>query len=264
MPTASSLTKSRSSSPNLDGRRPTAGGMPSNEEGNLHDYSYWYNRAHNHYKRYYEWNSDRWRQEIAFCADAHYTYAQHDGWMMCLWEMLYQQIDRENRQQMVSEARDKLSRELGPREFTLTFSPAWYADNELAKDAMRVAIDRLTRYYKHDIIEFHAIGEYTEAGRPHVHCYYELDGGNKITDKNFKRAWTHWNPRKKLGSGHEGGHHANVRSKSDFLGYIEKDLDEAWMNIHITNASTTDRTAQTRGELLQEASSGSEAESEAV
>jgi len=242
MSTNNNMTNIGSSSQELDGRRPTAGGMPSNEEG---DYAYWYNRAYKYYSKFYEWSTERWKQEINDCANT-YAYG-HAGYIECLWDMYTQQSERERRFESVSEARDRLQRELGPREFTLTYSPAWYVDDKTAQDAMRVAIDKLTRYYKHEIIEFHAVGEYTEAGRSHVHCYYELDGGHKITDKNFKRAWEHWNPRKKLGQGHQGGHHANVRSKSDFLGYIEKDLDTAWMNVYITRDANDNEAAQREG-----------------
>lgn len=269
MPTAPTLINIRSSSQDLDGRRPIAGGMPSYQEGN-EEYAWGYNKCLKWYKHDAAKPAAWWKDKIL--AD-HERYHYHmdgsvhrrppAGWIEAMYEMWYAATDRENTRASVDAARDKLQRELGPREFTLTFSPAWYADNETAKDAMRVAIDKLTRYYKHEIIEFHAIGEYTEAGRPHVHCYYELDGGTKITDKNFKRAWTHWNPRKKLGSGHQGGHHANIRSKSDFLGYIEKDLDTAWMNLHITrDASTNDRTPQTRRSVLQEETDGKEASSD--
>lgn len=220
---------------NLDGKRPPAQGTPSNLEGSDDEYTYRYNRADKFYKQYAPyWKPDDWRSEWLRCANTR-TYG-YDGWMACIEDRLSAAIEREERITSVSNAREKLSRELGPREFTLTYSPAWYGDDELAKDAMRVAIDKLTRYYKNEIIEFHAVGEYTEAGRSHVHCYYELDGGNKITDKNFKRAWPHWDARKKLGQGHQGGHHANVRSKSDFRGYIEKDLETAWMNVYINNA----------------------------
>jgi len=259
MESHSNVTDSRSSSLDLDGRRPTAGGMPPYQEGKHYhadrarSYQECYNSAMKYYRTWqYVWTPEQWKQRFLQSSEMVHTScdAEHD----VISELWQDSIDREHRVASISIARDKLQRELGPREFTLTYSPAWYADDATAKDAMRVAIDKLTRYYKHDIIDFHAIGEYTEAGRGHVHCYYELDGGNKITDKNFKRAWKHWNPHKTLGSGHQGGHHANVRSKSDFLGYIEKDLDTAWMNVHITrDASETDRTAQTDGDLLQEA-----------
>ena len=82
---------------------------------------------------------------------------------------------------------------------------------------MRTAIERLTKYYKDEIVQLRAIGEVGTNGLSHVHCFYKLVGGLKITDKNFKRAWSVWNPKKSLGkSGHEGGHHANVRTESDF------------------------------------------------
>lgn len=151
------------------------------------------------------------------------------------------------RKQNKQTAKEREREQLGPREFTLTYSPSWYSSDEDAQQAMRCAIDRLTRYYKHEIKEFHAIGEYTTAGCAHVHAYYLLEGGRKITDKNFKRAYPHWNPKKKLGKGHEGGHHASINRISDFAGYTEKHLEEAWMNIHINNADATDRTPPTGG-----------------
>jgi len=125
--------------------------------------------------------------------------------------------------------------ELGPREFTLTYAPEWYESDEDAQNAMRCAIERLTRYYSMEIIEFHAVGEFTTAGRSHVHGWYNLAGGRKITDKNFKRAWKHWNPKRKLGRGFEGGHHETIQRLSDFSAYTEKHLEEAWLNLHITN-----------------------------
>lgn len=126
---------------------------------------------------------------------------------------------------------------LGPWEFTLTYSPAkhgWSVDE--AKDAMRTAMERLTRYYREELEELHATGEYTQAGHPHVHCWYRLTGGHKITTKSFKRAYPVWNPKHKTGPrGHEGGHHEPVKRTSDFAGYVEKDLQTAWLKMDITN-----------------------------
>lgn len=133
---------------------------------------------------------------------------------------------------------------LGPREFTLTYSQHWYDDDTDAQNAMRCAVEKLTRYYKDEIIEFHAIGEFTRAGRSHVHGWYNLIGGRKITDKNFKRAWKHWNPKRKLNRGFEGGHHETINRVSDFAGYTEKHLEEAWLEIHINNGSQEDNDSQ--------------------
>lgn len=119
--------------------------------------------------------------------------------------------------------------ELGAREFTLTYSPKWFDDNE-ARIKMINAIDKLIKYYKDEIIELRAVGEVGTNGLSHVHCFYKLTGGLKITDKNFKRAWTHWNPKKPLQKGFEGGHHATVKNESDFLGYIDKDIETAWLD----------------------------------
>lgn len=118
---------------------------------------------------------------------------------------------------------------LGAREFTLTYSPAWMSDVE-ARDKMKLAITKLLRYYRDDIVEFRAVGEVGSNGLSHIHAFYQLTGGLKITDKNFKRAWPHWNPKKKLGKGFEGGHHETVKEASDFKGYMEKDADTAWFD----------------------------------
>lgn len=239
MDTTNNMTYSVSSSLNLDGRRHNAPGSdPAAHWAETYDRSrklYVMNVPY--------WTPDQWADEYRLAPKYRHGW-DTPGFMDAIWDLYQESIDRETRNASVSSAREKLSKQLGPREFTLTYSPAWFQDDKTAQDAMRVAIDKLTRYYKHDIIDFNAIGEFTEAGRSHVHCYYELDGGHKITDKNFKRAWEFWNPRKKLGSGHQGGHHANVRSKSDFLGYIEKDLKTAWLNVCITQNADDDKTSQ--------------------
>ena len=109
--------------------------------------------------------------------------------------------------------------DLGPREFTLTYSPDWFDDNK-AMFFMEQAITRLCNYYSTEIIQLRAVGERTKNGKAHVHCYYELKGGLKMTDKNLKRAYHKWNAK------HH--HHKVVRKASDFLGYIEKDLSTSW------------------------------------
>lgn len=120
---------------------------------------------------------------------------------------------------------------LGSREFTLTYSPKWFGDEE-ARRIFHLAIQRLVKYYEHEIIEMRAIGEVGSNGLSHVHCFYKLEGGLKMTDKNFRRAYPKWDTSVKQGhTGHQGGHHANVRTESDFKGYIEKDIDSAWLDI---------------------------------
>lgn len=124
--------------------------------------------------------------------------------------------------------------ELGSREFTLTYSPKWLDDFE-ARREMTKAIDKLCKYYGDEIVELRAVGEVGSNGLSHVHCFYKLRGGLKISDKNFKRAWKYWNPKKPQGKGFEGGHHATVKIESDFRGYIEKDIDSAWLEKNVDN-----------------------------
>ena len=130
------------------------------------------------------------------------------------------------------QARPKKHRgyELGAREFTLTYSPKWMDDNT-ARLELTKAITKLLKYYADEIIELRAVGEVGSNGLSHIHCFYKLVDGLKMTDKNFKRAWKYWNPKKRLGNGFEGGHHQSVRQESDFRGYIEKDIDTAWYQV---------------------------------
>lgn len=129
--------------------------------------------------------------------------------------------------------------ELGAREFTFTYSPKWFSDEE-ARDLMKKAISKLIKYYSEDIVQLRAVGEVGSNGLSHVHCFYKLRGGLKISDKNFKRAYKYWNPKKVTSrTGHEGGHHANVRVESDFQGYIDKDVDIAWMDIYYPQVDPT-------------------------
>ena len=121
---------------------------------------------------------------------------------------------------------------LGAREFTLTYSPKWFDDAE-ARVEMKKAIGKLIKYYKDKIIHLRAVGEVGTNGLSHIHCFYKLEGGVKITDKNFKRAWPHWDPSKPHGKGFQGGHHADVKEESDFLGYIDKDIEGAWLEENI-------------------------------
>lgn len=120
--------------------------------------------------------------------------------------------------------------DLGAREFTFTYSPKWLSDSE-ARIEMSNAMTKLLKYYAEEIVQLRAVGEVGSNGLSHIHCFYKLQGGLKITDKNFKRAWKYWNPKKLQGRGFEGGHHQTVKIESDFMGYIEKDIENAWLEI---------------------------------
>lgn len=138
---------------------------------------------------------------------------------------------------------------LGAREFTLTYSKKWFGDEE-ARRLMKQAVSRLLQYYKSEIRVFQVVGEVGEKGQSHIHGFYLLDGGKKITDKNFKRAWKYWDPKKPMGKGFQGGHHETVKSVSDFLGYIDKEKNPWFKYIHNANGSENDG-------YSSEASSGS-------
>lgn len=166
-------------------------------------------------------------------------------WWNCpiCWEMdsyRFQQIaiardhiaDREKqlRKKMVKNGKHK-----GYWELTLNYAPAWYQDDIEAQAALRTALDRLMRYYKNDLTELRATGEFTKDRRAHLHVMYQLQNGGKFTDKNLKRAYPHWNAKVKIGKGNQGGHHAPVDNEADFRGYIEKDLHDSWFQLTYPN-----------------------------
>lgn len=157
------------------------------------------------------------------------------------WEKTNQLLELKIQQQRHEAAKQQnhAGHQLGAREFTLTYSPKWFDDTE-ARVLMKKAIEKLIKYYGEEVIQLRAVGEVGSNGLSHVHCFYKLRGGLKISDKNFKRAYKYWNPKKVTSrTGHEGGHHANVRIESDFQGYIDKDVDSAWLDIYFPSPDPT-------------------------
>lgn len=135
--------------------------------------------------------------------------------------------------------------ELGARIFTLTYSPKWF-DDTTARTTMIAAIERLVRYYKNEMIDFKAVGEVGKNGLSHIHGYYLLNRGKKMTDKNFKRAWDHWNPHKKMngtGTSFEGGHHDLCKVESDYAGYITKEKNVWYEYNHAPQGNSSDSEA---------------------
>jgi hypothetical protein len=162
------------------------------------------------------------------------NWATDEEWAMYFWEKdeemrkIQQQIDTRY-------AKKHAGHFLGAREFTLTYSPKWFTDEE-ARLKMKLAIERLTSYHKTEIVELRAVGEVGKEGNSHIHCYYLLDGGKKIPEKHFKRAYPPWDSKVVLSrTGHKGGHHAEVKSEADFKSYIDKEIDSTWFHIYIDN-----------------------------
>lgn len=152
-------------------------------------------------------------------------------------QVIYDYYEQELKRLKASKVLNVNRYELGAREFTFTYSPKWFDDAE-ARLQMSSAIQKICKYYKDEIIQLRAVGEVGTNGLSHIHCFYKLRGGLKITDKNFKRAFKMWNPRVKQGpTGHQGGHHATVRNEADFQGYIDKDIENSWFEVNIDNST---------------------------
>lgn len=248
------MTDNRFTTINLDGVNPSALGKPQ-EGKDQHELPFYHEYQRHLEKEYPELVPYLTVNELAIYDDDLTFYrweTSRDRAMKCIryTEVLDKIPDgiveamltrkQEENEARLRELRKKKSKhasyELGAREFTLTYSNKWFSDEE-ARRQMRRAIEKLCKYYKDGdqrIIKLRAVGEVGTNGLSHVHCYYQLLGGVKITDKNFKRAYPPWDPKIKQGStGHKGGHHANVRHDSDFLGYIEKQVTDAWLDVTV-------------------------------
>jgi len=109
--------------------------------------------------------------------------------------------------------------------FTLTKSP---------KDALTVAdmisaVKKVMNQKSCPVKKYAWYLEYKgkdEAGlpaHPHIHGMYETISGGRIEAKHFKRAWSPWEEKIKLGAGFRGGYHRPVKSDEAYTQYIAKD-----------------------------------------
>jgi hypothetical protein len=152
---------------------------------------------------------------------------QHELWWKPQEERIVKQYNdfHENRRiKPTASARPK-----GSWAFSFTYSPRWYPDDH-ARVLMKQACERLVKYYRKDIDEFIVIGEVGTNGLSHVHGYYALKSGHRITEKSFQRAYEKWDSKiiPKKSKGHQGGYHRLVAgNEGDYLSYINKD-DDPW------------------------------------
>lgn len=144
----------------------------------------------------------------------------------------------------------KNGRPKGTWELTLTYSPKWYQDDTEAQEAFKQAERRLLKYYVDELELYRSVGEFTRDGRAHLHIIYRLGSGGKFTDKNIRRAYPHWDAKKVVGKGVQGGHHAICESASDYAGYIEKHLNTAWHHYEHNHAVQSSQ-AHTASRVLE-------------
>lgn len=184
------------------------------------EYHKWSTHAHSRYK--WETSEEHAKREL----EMEPISAKLDYDHLFEFELLLHDCWKDTYKLLFPPAKVHAGHELGPREFTLTYSPDWF-DDDKAQFFMKQAIERIVKYYEDEIVYLRAVGERTKANRVHIHCYYELKGGVKITDKNMKRAYHKWD------SKHH--HHKLVRNTSNFKGYIDKEIETAWYSLEIDN-----------------------------
>lgn len=87
-----------------------------------------------------------------------------------------------------------------------------------AEEEMKTAVIKLFAQKSQEILEGAAYLEYTSKGAPHIHGWYQIQGGGRIYAKNFKRVWGLWDETKKHGAGFQGGYHAKLKDDR-YVGY---------------------------------------------
>lgn len=77
-----------------------------------------------------------------------------------------------------------------PKQYAFTFTTN-LMPNQIQADMVE-ACYRLYKQQTVPVAEGEAYLEYTEAGRPHIHGWYETEDGGRIFSKIFKRCWPTW------------------------------------------------------------------------
>lgn len=107
--------------------------------------------------------------------------------------------------------------------FTLTFSPS---DGKNEYD-LKHAVEQIMNQKTCPVKRYSWYLETKDGGHhPHIHGVYETDSGGTIYTKVFKRYWSIWDPKQKLGAGFRGGYHKPVDIAIAYKEYISKDEGE--------------------------------------
>lgn len=116
--------------------------------------------------------------------------------------------------------------------FTLTTNSD---DRASAQSQLCFAVLRLFEQRTNPIAQGGAWLEYTEAGRPHIHGWYETKDGGRVFAKTFARCWPLWKEKRGL-TRFGGGYHEEMKTNR-YLAYasaegrevIRKNLNEPFI-----------------------------------
>lgn len=107
--------------------------------------------------------------------------------------------------------------------FTLTMPPDYVSPKPIEEVARLIMTNGLTNKPYEKAIDWAFVLEHTEKGTPHVHGVYRTESGRRISSKYFKRYWSLWDEKVKLGHGHKGGYHSPARHSESYSAYLEKE-----------------------------------------
>jgi len=115
--------------------------------------------------------------------------------------------------------------------FTLTKSP----NDDMSEFDMIKAVRRILSQKSIPVTSYAWYLEYSDnetKTHPHIHGMYETATKGRIEAKHFKRAWSIWDEKTKLGHGFRGGYHRPIRSEEGYSNYIKKDSGKnEWFNV---------------------------------
>jgi len=90
-------------------------------------------------------------------------------------------------------------------------------DRPKAQRELCYAVQKLFLQRTNPIAQGGAWLEYTEAGRPHIHGWYETEDGGRVFAKTFARCWHLWKEKRGM-TRFPGGYHEQLKSNR-YIGY---------------------------------------------
>lgn len=107
-----------------------------------------------------------------------------------------------------------------PKTFAFTFTTNLDTKLEIQKEMCESAF-KLFQQKTTPVQEGEVFLEYTEAGRPHLHGWYQTEDGGRIFAKTFRRCWKYWGEKDRMKK-FAGGYHEEMKTNR-YIGYASSE-----------------------------------------
>lgn len=109
------------------------------------------------------------------------------------------------------EHRNKFHKEKAKKRFAFTFTTNQNTQLEIQKQMCESAYKLFTQETT-PVSRGEVYLEYTEAGRPHLHGWYETQDGGRVFAKVFRRCWQYWGEKDRMKM-FPGGYHEEMKGE---------------------------------------------------